>query len=394
VGAVSLYYDDNGNLTDDGTYDYEYDIFNRLILAEYNSVSIGQYYYDHGGRRIAKDVGGTVTKYAYDGAQVVAEYDGTDTLLRKFVYGPGIDEAICMIAVDDQNETRCYYHYDGLGSVIALSNIDGDIVEAYSYNVYGAPTIYTSAGADGIWRTSDDTTATVSAIGNPYMFTARRYDAETGLYYYRTRMYSPAIGRFLQTDPLEYWDSMNLYQYCANNPVNWIDPWGLSTVKIILVNRKVITLVDPTNKQFQDAITSQKKGSIQEIRISGHGSPSLMCIEKGAGEGLFYDKASGQIVYSDDYNRIFADDVRDKLAKDARIVFDGCNTAREIPFIIDDNIAKQASRELPETTVEGNKGYGAGNEISNPRNRNQFIRIGKETHVIGFKRSYKNGQVQ
>ena len=58
-------------------------------------------------------------------------------------------------------------------------------------------------------------------------FSGRRYDAESGLYYYRARMYSPAIGRFLQPDTIGYWDSMNLYQYCLNNPVNWIDPLGL-----------------------------------------------------------------------------------------------------------------------------------------------------------------------
>jgi len=64
-------------------------------------------------------------------------------------------------------------------------------------------------------------------IGNPYMFTGRRFDLETGLYYYRARYYDPNTGRFLQTDPIGYADGINWYNYCGNNPLNCIDPGGL-----------------------------------------------------------------------------------------------------------------------------------------------------------------------
>jgi RHS repeat-associated protein len=65
-------------------------------------------------------------------------------------------------------------------------------------------------------------------IGVPYQFTGRQYDSETGLYYYRARYYNAEIGRFLQPDPIGYYDGMNLYTYAGNNPVVYTDPMGLS----------------------------------------------------------------------------------------------------------------------------------------------------------------------
>ncbi len=211
VGGTGYSYDDNGNLTNDGTYLYYYDCENRLTeVNDINDSPVTSYAYDYLGRRVSKTQYAIpdTQYYAYGGDQVIAEYDGNDTLLRKFIYGPGIDEPICMIDVDGETETKYYYHFDGLGSVVALSDVNGVIVEEYSYDVFGEPN-----------RTSD--------VNNPYLFTGRRLDLETNNYYYRARYYKPSIGRFLQTDPKGYYDSMNLYQYCLNNPLRWTDPYGM-----------------------------------------------------------------------------------------------------------------------------------------------------------------------
>jgi RHS repeat-associated protein len=212
VSGASYSYDDNGNLTDDGTYKYYYDCENRLTnVNDSGDNPVASYKYDFKGRRVRKIVYGTpdvATKYCYDGDQIIAEYDGSNNLLRKFVYGAGIDEPIIMIVETGVYAGTYYYHFDGLGSVIALSNIDGEIKEQYSYDVFGQP-------------------STASSVGNPYLFTGREYDSETEHYYYRARMYNPVIGRFLQTDPIGYTGGLNLYTYVGNNPVNWTDPYGL-----------------------------------------------------------------------------------------------------------------------------------------------------------------------
>jgi len=142
------------------------------------------YKHDVYGRRGEKKVDGYSTRYLYDGDHVIAEYDGNNNLLRKYIYGPGIDQPVCMIE-PAESETY-YYHYDALGSVVALSDSSGDTVQTYEYSVFSQ--------------------VAVEDINhpNPYMFAGRRFDIEIGLYYNRARYYNPFIGRFLQADPIGY----------------------------------------------------------------------------------------------------------------------------------------------------------------------------------------------
>jgi RHS repeat-associated protein len=162
-----------------------------------------------------------ITKYVYDGDQIIAEYDANDTLLRKFVCSDRIDEPVSMTNYVG-GTTVCYYYFDVLGNVIALANSSGAILEKYSYDVFGTPTI----------RNGQGNVISQSAYGNPYMFTGRAFDDECGNYYYRARYYKSSISRFLQPDPIGYMAGLNLYTYCNNNPVIYIDPWGLAKLTV------------------------------------------------------------------------------------------------------------------------------------------------------------------
>ncbi|MBE7462590.1 MAG: hypothetical protein HS116_03750 [Planctomycetes bacterium] len=239
-------------LTDDGTHLYAYDFYNRLlrVTRKADSQVLAEYRYDPSSRRVRKTVTNSgslngTTHYVHDGAMVIEEHAVTnpgagETLAQtaRYLNGRGIDERIAMeradvADVDGDADTaefqRFYYHTDVLNSVRAVTWLDGTterLVERVEYDIYGKQTL-THWGADRSFGTADDVTATASLVGNPYLFTGREYDAESGLYQYRLRYYQPATGRFISQDPAGYVDGANLYGYVMGNPVGYTDPWGL-----------------------------------------------------------------------------------------------------------------------------------------------------------------------
>ena len=193
---------------------------------------------------------GTRVRYFYDGWQVVEERiiqpgasGSSATVWATYVYGNYIDEVVQMQrdlngdgVIDEHGTETFYYHTDDMYNVVAITNGQGEVVERYEYTDYGQPIVLTPEGSPRTTTTSGTSItsvdgAPISVIGNPYMFTGRRYDWATGLYHYRHRYYDPVIGRFTTVDPLGLWgdpgNTGNGYTYVANNPWSMLDPFGL-----------------------------------------------------------------------------------------------------------------------------------------------------------------------
>ena len=217
AGLATFTYDANGNQTSISRglgslpIIYQYDAANRLIGAT-GGRKTSSFAYDGDGNRITQSVGSGTYSYLNDVATslpVVLQESGPDGNIS-YAYGLGLIS-------ESSPSFNYFYHYDGLGSVIALTDASGRPSAAYAYDPWGNPLL-----------SIPDSVGTK----NKFRFTGEALDPGTQLYYLRARYYDPASGRFLGRDPLSgnthIPASLNRYVYAFSDPLRFSDPRGLA----------------------------------------------------------------------------------------------------------------------------------------------------------------------
>ena len=230
VQTDSYTYDNNGNrltkqalLTgQEGTPQqttYAYDYENRLTSLSYLNVpnvpnnSVNNLYYNGDGLRMESVMNASAVNYLYDGANILAERDGSGNTTKSYTRGVGfpggINGIISQNYTSGSTAVTQYYHYDDLGSVVGLTDSSGSPSISYDYDAYGNLSAPQAVG---------DT--------NRYLFSTKELDSRSGLLYFGARFYDPEIGRWLTQDPLGMVDGTNMFEYALNSPNNFIDTDG------------------------------------------------------------------------------------------------------------------------------------------------------------------------
>jgi RHS repeat-associated protein len=215
AGPTTYGYDNNGNRTSSTTggqtTTYAYDGVDQLTRITYPQAGNPYNTFDYNGdglRVKTRAKTGAITRFVWSGSDVINEYSDAWTLQKSYYLGGGLEG---QIAGTNYN----YYHQDGLGSVVSLTGATGNVTDTYDFNEFGTQIFNQGSTA------------------NVYRYTGQQSDADSGLYYLRARYYDPSTGLFISKDPnkgdRKNPSSQHPYLYCQNNPINRIDPSGMSS---------------------------------------------------------------------------------------------------------------------------------------------------------------------
>lgn len=188
TSSATYSHDNNGNLTSKtdgtGTTQFAWDFENRLKQVTLPNGKVVTYKYDALGRRIERSAtiapplpATTVTRFIYDGQDVIRDTDGNGVTTANYLNGPGIDNKLRQSV----GVAALYFVQDHLGSTRALTDGNGNVVEQQQYDSFG------NSPGSNLTR---------------YGYTGRERDPDTGLSYYRARWYEPQTGRFISEDPM------------------------------------------------------------------------------------------------------------------------------------------------------------------------------------------------
>ena len=280
-GAAALTYDLAGNLTSDGTRSYTFDAENRVASVVQGGAT-STFKYDFLGRRIAKTVAGGETRYVYDGWNLIAELAPTTfAIQRTYTWGldasgslqgaGGVGGLLCIAS----GANRYYPIYDGSFNVIGLYDGTGAMAAAYRYDPCG--NLLQSTGA--------------AATINPFGFSTKFTDRETGLIYYGLRYYHAPLGRFINRDPIEEAGGINLYAFCGNDGVNKWDVLGRQESEEERKMREAAE--EAARKAAEEAKRKAQQELIDRYGLAGYMAGAYDDEIEQAGQSAYY-QASGK----------------------------------------------------------------------------------------------------